>query len=265
MKVVSRFFELNRRTAELITQDHIHESNVFGCYKKLATILLSHPRVSKVVDVGAGKSWQLPSYYKDWYGIELIGLDIDGHEMKNNDALDQKIVCNVVERIPIPDNQIDLVMVHSGIEHFSDNKRFLENAFHVLRPGGFLLAQFPGRFAPFALVNRLLPTNWARHLLRLTMGSTDELGFRAYYDRTNYSAFKSLYASVGFQEIYHLPGYYSSSYFARFLPAYLASYAYDIVRYGLGIRDLASYNLFLLQKPADGPDMEPLRLYAWRR
>src|SRR4029078_12616777 len=123
---------------------------------------------------------------------------------------DQKIVCNVVDGIPISNDQIDLVLVHSGIEHFSDNQRFLEHALRILRPGGCLRAQSPGRFAPFALVNRLLPSNWARHLLRLTMGNTDELGFRAYYDRTNYSAFKRLYASVGFHEIYYLPGYYSS-------------------------------------------------------
>jgi SAM-dependent methyltransferase len=265
MTLLTRFFELNRRASERITQDHIHETNVFGFYKKLATILLSHPRVSKVVDVGAGKAWQLPSYYKNWYGIELIGLDIDGSEMKNNDTLDQKIVCDVVAGIPLADGQIDLIMVHSGIEHFSDNEHFLRNAFRILRPGGFLLAQFPGRFAPFAMANRLLPDRLAKHLLRVAMGDTDELGFRAYYDRTNYSAFKHLCGSVGFDEIYHMPGYYSSSYFARFVPAYMASYVYDVVRYGLGIRDLASYNLFLLQKPGSGPDPEPLRLYAWRR
>jgi SAM-dependent methyltransferase len=264
MGMLSRFLDMNRSISAGITPDHVHESNVFGVYKKIATIVLSHPKVSKVADVGAGKSWQLPSYYKDWYGIELVGLDIDSDEMKDNPALDQRIVCDVVHKIPIPDGQIDFVMVHSGIEHFSDNERFLRNAFRILKPGGFLLAQFPGRYAPFALANRLLPDYFAKLLLRAAMGETNELGFRAYYDRTNYSSFKGLYLSVGFEEVYYLPGYYSSVYFARFLPAYVISYLYDLVRYGLGIRELASYNLFLLQKPNIAKDPEPFRLYAWR-
>jgi SAM-dependent methyltransferase len=126
------------------------------------------------VDVGVGKAWQLPSYYKYWYGIELIGLDIDGSEMKNNDTLDQKIVCDVVAGIPLADGQIDLIMVHSGrrarAQHSSDNEHFLRNAFRILRPGGFLLAEFPGRFAPFAMANRRLPDRLAKHLLRVAMG-----------------------------------------------------------------------------------------------
>jgi hypothetical protein len=59
--------------------------------------------------VGVGKAWQLPSCYKNWYGIELIGPDIDGSEMKNNDTLDQKIVYDVVAGIPLADGQIDLI------------------------------------------------------------------------------------------------------------------------------------------------------------
>ena len=264
MKTLSRFFEINKRLSQHLTPDHVHEANVFGAYRKIGTIVLSHPRVLNVVDVGAGKQWQFPTYYKDWYKIYLTGLDIDGQEMQDNTALDQRIVCDATGVIPLADGSIDLVMAHSGIEHFKDNERFLENVFRMLRPGGFLLAQFPGRYALFAMANRLLPGWLAKKALNLSMGDTDVLGFKTYYDRTNYSSFKKLGEYVGFKEIYHTPGYFSSSYFEFFSPLFFLSYTFDTIVYGLGIRELASYNLFLLQKPADGVDAEPLQLYAWK-
>src|SRR5260221_6875049 len=101
MTVLDRFIALNRKVAEAITPSHVHEANVFGMYRSLGTILLSHPRISTVVDVGAGRSWQFPSYYKEWFNIRLIGLDIDASEMSNNEMLDDKIECDVVCHIPL--------------------------------------------------------------------------------------------------------------------------------------------------------------------
>ena len=248
MSGASRFFEANRRISEALTPMHVHECNVFGAYRKIATMLLSHPNVRYVLDVGAGKSWRLPRHYKEWYQLYLIGLDIDAKEMADNNLLDARIACNVVKAIPLRPGSIDLITVHSGIEHFSDNERFLENAYKALRPGGYLLAQFPSRYALFAIANRLLPRNITKGLLKHLMDS-DELGFPAIYDRTNYSSFKKIVVSCGFQQHYYFPGYYASTYFAFFVPLYLVSYALDMVRFALGIKDLASYNLWVLQKP----------------
>lgn len=264
--VLQRFFEANRRISQAITPRHVHEANVFGAYRKIGALLLSRPDVRNVVDVGAGKGWHFPRYYKDWYGIRLIGLDIDGAEMEPNADLDVKIECDVADQIPMQDNSADLFMVHSGIEHFSNNQRFLVNALRILRPGGFLVAQFPSRHAPFVLANRLLPQAISQRILNHAMGERSKLlGFRAYYDRTNYSAFKKLYAEVGFEEIYHLPGYCSSSYCEFFLPLFALSYAYDAIVFALGIKQLASYNFWVLRKPDPAATQQPLRLYAWLR
>src|SRR5229473_494116 len=143
MSVLDRFISLNRRTAEAITPGHVHEANVFGMYRKLGTILMSHPRISTVVDVGAGKAWHFPAYYKEWFNIQLIGLDIDASEMSDNELLDDKIECDVVSHIPLERRSVDLFMIRSGIEHFRDNELALRNLFQALRPGGFILAQFP--------------------------------------------------------------------------------------------------------------------------
>lgn len=260
------FFAANRRMSQAMTPRHVHEANVFGAYRKVATLLMSRPDITNVVDVGAGKSWHFPLYYKEWFKIRLIGLDIDAHEMAPNDALDEKIECDVVEDIPLPNASVDLMTVFSGVEHFSNNERFLGNAFAKLRPGGYLIAQFPSRFAPFALANRLLSPRTTRRVLdhALSSATAQQLGFPAYYDRTDYMSFRKLVRKTGFSETYHLPGYYSSSYFEFFVPLYLISYAFDALRFTVGIKALASYNLWVLHKSDPQKQEQELRLYAWQ-
>ena len=264
MGVLSAFFRLNSRISDRLTPTHVHEANVFGVYRKVGALLLSHPKVRRVVDCGAGRSWHFPSYYKRWFDIYLIGLDIEADEMAENNDLDEAIVCDVTKEIPVEAGSADLIMVASGIEHFADNESFLKLSYTVLRPHGFLLCQFPGRYAPFAIVNRLLPKSLSRRLINVAMrDDADVLGFTTHYDRTNYSAFLNIAKKAGFDVVYYSPGYYSSSYANFFFPAWILSYLYDMVRFGLGTKNLASYNLFVLQRPGVEADTEPLRLYAW--
>jgi SAM-dependent methyltransferase len=261
--LVDTVIGLNRRFCRRLTPTHVHETNVFGMYRKLAIILLSHPEITRVLDCGAGKAWHFPEHYKRWYGIELIGVDIDADEMAHNAALDEKIACDVTESIPIASDSIDLVMVSSGIEHFRNNERFLTNVYALLRPGGYLLAQFPGRYAPFAIANRIFPSWLTEQLLKYGMQDAGELGFTAYYDRTHYTAFATMAKEAGFIISYHVPGYYSSSYAECFFPLWLCSYIYDIMRFGCGVRNLASYNLFVLQKPGSAAS-DAMQFYTWQ-
>jgi len=261
--MLNRFIAINRRAAEAITPSHIHEANVFGMYRKLGAMLMSHPRISRVVDVGAGKFWQFPSHYKEWFNIHLIGLDIDASEMADNELLDDKIECDIVSEVLLEPGSVDLFMIHSGIEHFRDNELALRNLFQALRPGGFILAQFPNRYAPFAIANRFLPQEMTKWLLTKFMGPATELGYPAYYDRTNYSAFRKIFRRVGFEEIYYVPGFFSSSYFGFFLPLFVCAYFFDTLCFAIGVKNLSSYKLWILQRPADDMVDQPFRFYAW--
>ena len=65
-------------------------------YLRLAA-LLSAPDIRHVIDVAAGSPWQFPLAYKDAYGLQLSGVDIDADAMNRNDALDFRYegdVCN---------------------------------------------------------------------------------------------------------------------------------------------------------------------------
>src|SRR3954454_18539775 len=111
----------------------------------------------------------------------------------------------------------------------------------------------------------MLPQWASKSLIGVAMrDDADVLGFTAHYDRTHYSAYAAMVKKAGFKIIYYSPGFYSSSYAEFFFPLWLCSYIYDIVRFALGIKNLASYNLFLLKKPDGTRDSESFQLYAWQ-
>jgi SAM-dependent methyltransferase len=245
-----RFVDSNRRWSRRLTPEHWIHSNNFAMYRKLAAILLAHPEVKRVADVGAGKSWMFPVETKARFGLHLIGLEIDEAELSQNTVVDEHLLCDVTDTIPVDEGSLDLMMCYSGVEHFRDNQAFLHNAFRAVRPGGYVIAQFPSSLAPFAVLNRLLPERVARNLVHeLVPGSSGECGFRAYYDGTRYTPFRRMAERAGFDVDYYYASYFSSDYFGFFLPLYFLSAAFDLFRFAIGVRDLSSYNVFVLRKP----------------
>jgi SAM-dependent methyltransferase len=224
-------------------------------YTKIASIVLMQPETRRVLDAGAGAAWSFPLVYKRKFNLYLIGVDIDADEMARNPSLDERIVADVCNSIPLEPQSIDAVTAHSGVEHFPDNEAFLQNCFRVLRPGGRLIAQFPSRYAPFALLNRALPHSWSRFLLKhFRPDAYDKLGFSAHYDRTNYSEFKKITERAGFELEYVFFSYFNF-YCAFFVPLYIASMAFGILRLAAGAKDFASYNLVVLRKPGPADEV----------
>ena len=63
---------------------------------------------------------------------------------------------------------------------------------------------FPGRYAPFALINQLLPNRLARRLvgyLHPEWLEEDNFGFLAFYDRCYFSAVQDLLDRNGFEKL----------------------------------------------------------------
>ena len=113
----------------------------------------------------------------------------------------------------------------------------------VLRPGGLMIHAFPGKYAPFALINQLLPNRVARRLvgyLHPEWREEDNYGFLAFYDRCCFSALHDLLDGNGFKNLRFDLLYYQSVYFNFFFPLYVLMLAYDLIASALGIRNLAS-------------------------
>jgi ubiquinone/menaquinone biosynthesis C-methylase UbiE len=248
MGIVRNFLEFNSTLSRLGTIKNMSEYGTHVEYLRLAAILFSVPDVNRVVDIAAGSSWQFPITYKEVYGLELTGVDIDADSLKLNNTLDFRFVNDVCSTSEIGTGNYDLLTCYSGIEHFPDVQRFLENAFRSLRPGGAVIAQFPSSLAPFALINRALPHRLKTKLLN-SLFPSKEIGYRAFYDKCRYTSFRAAAERSGFQIEYYLPSYMSSDYFSWLLPLFCLSQLLDIVRLVFSPKDLASYNLFVLRRP----------------
>jgi SAM-dependent methyltransferase len=211
--------------------------------------LLSTEDIHTILDVGAGRNWFFGERVKSGHGLRLIGVDIDANEMAANACLDERLEANACLRLPVSAGSIDLITVRAGFEHFEDNTAFLDNCRAALRPGGFVLLAFAGRFAPFALLNRLLPAQFSGWLLnRLIPDQVEKLGFKAHYDLCFATALRRTAKAQRFDVQSLFPDYYSSDYFGFALPLYLASLACDHARNALGIENLASYYTLVLKK-----------------
>lgn len=250
MGPLRRFINLNTALSRLCTLHNMAEFGTHVEYLRLAALLFSAPDVKRVMDVAAGANWHFPIAYKEAYGLELSGIDIDAEALNANESLDFRFVDDVCRASKIGSGNYDLFTCYSGVEHFPDVQKFLEAAFASLRPGGAVIAQFPSPLAPFAILNRLLPQNLKKKTLTaLFPHSKDEIGYPVAYDRCRYTEFKAAAQQSGFEVEYYLNSYMSSGYFAWLLPLFLLLQMIDLLRLVFGTKNMASYNLFVLRRP----------------
>jgi SAM-dependent methyltransferase len=247
--LLSAWVNINVEICRAITPRHIADTSAFAQFRAAFLNAVLELEPGTVVDLGAGKHWHHNPAVKRLAGFKLVGVDIELAEMAQNTMLDERIQCDVTKTIDLPPGSADLVTVRSGVEHFADNEAFLRNLHALLRPGGRAVLLFPGRYAPFVLINRMLPRRVARAALHLLVpGSEGVLGFPAYYDRTTARQFSKVAQKAGFSVVRCSCTYYSSMYFRFFAPLFALSLLLDHLRHVLAIKELASFYLFVLEK-----------------
>ena len=194
-----------------------------------------------VADVGGGKRCHFARYRKPDSTVRIVAVDVSEEEFSENRDVDETRVADVWRRMPFSPGEVDMVVSRSTLEHLPDVESFVGNAADSLRPGGYFIHVLPSRFAPYAIINRLLPNSVSKVLLRAIFpGSEGVLGFPAYYDRTYASSMRALLERHGFDVIDLRVDYYQSEYFEFLVPLYLASALYELVISALGAEDLAA-------------------------
>jgi SAM-dependent methyltransferase len=255
MSLLARFIAANQRLSKA-TEDRlpaVFKRHIQTLYKYKAAELVNRRPGQVVLDIGGGKDCPFLHYLDTPSWHLIIALDVSEKELRRNRHLQHKIVADAAaNRFPFRDGSADLVVSRSVVEHIRDNAAFFGNCARVLRPGGVMLHAFPGRYAPFALINQLLPNRFARRLvgyLHPEWLDEDNYGFLAFYDRCYFSAVRDLLACNGFDNFSFDFLYYQSIYFNFFFPLYVLVLAYDLIASALGIRNLASGIVVTAERP----------------
>lgn len=250
--MIQSFFRVNRAACDWI-EARLPKAFTRSFNRLYETILIeemNRSRKRRILDIGGGKKCFVADFKDPDQDPSIVAIDIAEEELKRNTQIADRVVGDVTRELPFAEGSFDVITSRSLLEHLSDTQGFFRHAFGVMRPGGSFIHLCPGKFAPFALCNQLLPNRVAQQLLYFFHPSFQaECGFKAYYDGTYCSAMKRKLERAGFVDIQIHLRYYQSIYFNFFLPFYLASVIYDLAVSALGLKNLASQLIIVAKRP----------------
>lgn len=192
-----------------------------------------------VLDVGSGWHPAIPPSARP-AGCTYVGLDISARELERaGEVYDELIVADITSIDTAPVARFDLVLSRFLLEHVAPIDAALESMRLALKPGGHLVSLVPGRFAPFAVANQIIPAAATRRLLKRTAYRDPTLLFPAIYDRCWQSALVELLAGWSSARVEPL---YTSAYYLRFSRLFQSMYlGVEEMLIRLGRPNLASH------------------------
>ena len=200
----------------------------------------------RILDIGSGRS---PSVAADRRPLncEYIGLDIAADELRaaGTSAYTDIVVADITQQVPELLDRFDLAISWQVLEHVRPVSEAVQNIHSYLREAGMMISLLSGKFAAFALANRILPNTIGHAVVTRTMSRTAEKTpvFPAYYDRCYATGLRRVFAQ--FREVTLMPFYRGANYF-NFSRVLMKTYlAYENRIYRRDSENLASHYLII--------------------
>lgn len=248
--MLGRFLEFNRRICRAL-EGYFPQAKVYvyGLYNEAVARRMNSRSGQIVADIGGGKSCSFAKRRDPKVGARIIAVDVSGEALGENSDVDETRVADVTRELPFSPEEIDLIASSSVLEHLSNLEGFVVNSRSALKSGGYFIHFFPCKFAPFAVINQILPRVVSRKLLFSLRPDMKGIGgFPAFYDNCYYSAITALLDKHGFDVVDVRFDYYQSTYYFFFVPLFLLSALYEMVISRLEIKNLSAYMLVVARK-----------------
>jgi SAM-dependent methyltransferase len=249
-RALNAFFAINRKACKRLEGFLPHAINIFALYAQAVQDAINgRPPHAIVIDFGGGKHCLFAGDLNGERNTTVIAVDISASELSHNQDVNGKVVADFTQGLPFRNGTVDLIASSSVLEHLEDVRGFVVRAREVLKPGGYCVHLFPSKFAPFALINQLLPKAVSRRLVHFILPHSKGIcGFPAVYNLCYDSAIRSLLLENGFELLDIKLSFYQSQYFDFCFPLFAVSAAYEALVKLFGLRNLAAYVLVVARR-----------------
>jgi SAM-dependent methyltransferase len=141
-----------------------HET-AFAVLQQLVDDTLGAESNPTVLDAGCG--YTLPTALPPH--ARLVGLDISPEALAKHELLDDAIVGDV-ETYPLPEEEFDVILCWTVLEHLVHPRAAFENLARALKPGGLLVIGVPNVRSLKGILTRLTPYRFHVWLYRRVLG-----------------------------------------------------------------------------------------------
>jgi SAM-dependent methyltransferase len=102
---------------------------------------------ARILDVGAG----IGTYVRRFraFSPHVYGIDVEVKRLVEGSKSVPGLLAAAGERLPFRDGSFDVLVFNEVIEHVSDDRRTIEDALRVCKPGGHIVIYAPNRLYPF--------------------------------------------------------------------------------------------------------------------
>lgn len=241
MPLLRRFLDANSRLSARL--DKRKDVKLYERYDAdVAAAIHALARGSLVVDLGGGRHCSFAHLIQPQQDIRIVAVDVSAEELAANHFVDEVRVADVSTALPFADNEVDLLVSRTLLEHVPDVEAAVMNVARVLRPGAQTIHLVPCRYALFAIFGRIVPFPIARRMLHMLIpAARGVVEFDVVYDRAHPRALERIFHTAGFRDVRTECTWDQAAYAGAIFPIFLLVLIYQRVAEALRIRVLAAY------------------------